>query len=281
MVNAVTFDGGKAVYGWKVKGHEKCAEVGWLRTLQPAKLVRAEMNNDTQPAVDSLSPKKELGRTKKIRAVAFDMDGLILNTEDLYDQVGTILMERRGRVYREEVRQQMIGLQAKLAFEILIREERLVETWQDLQKETDSIFEEILPHQLRAMPGLEEFLQEVDRFKLPKCVATSSTHAFARKALGQLNLLAAFDFVITAEDVEHGKPKPDIYLKAAARMNIAVEDMLVLEDSPKGTAAGVSAGAYVVSVPNEHTKKGKFHGCQWIADTLRDHRLFELLQEAK
>ena len=262
-------------------GHQKCAKVGRLRTSQPAKLVKQEMNNDTPPPVNSLSPKKERRRTTKIRAVAFDMDGLILNTEDLYDQVGTILMERRGRMYREEVRQQMIGLQAKHAFEILIREERLVETWQELQEETDSIFEEILPSQLRAMPGLEEFVQEVDRLKLPKCVATSSTHAFARKALGQLNLLSAFDFVITAEDVEHGKPKPDIYLKAASRMNIAVEEMLVLEDSPKGTAAGVSAGAYVVSVPNEHTKKGTFHGCKWIADTLRDNRLYELLQEAK
>jgi HAD superfamily hydrolase (TIGR01509 family) len=280
MNQAPTY-GGKTVHGRKIKGHPKCAIVGSLRTLQRAALVEPAMNNDTQPKANSLSPKWERSRTTKIRAVAFDMDGLILNTEDLYDQVGTILMERRGRVYREEVRQQMIGLQAKQAFEILIRQERLVETWQDLQKETDSIFEEILPSQLRAMPGLEEFVQEVDRLKLPKCVATSSTHAFARKALGQLNLLSAFDFVITAEDVEQGKPNPDIYLKAASRMSTAVEEMLVLEDSPKGTAAGVSAGAYVVSVPNEHTKKGSFHGCQWIADTLRDSRLYELLREAE
>jgi len=237
------------------------------------------MNNETQQTVDSLSPRTEPLRTKIIKAIAFDMDGLILNTEDLYDQVGTILMERRGREYREEVRQQMIGLQAEHAFGILIKEEVLSETWQELQAETTKIFEEILPNQLRAMPGLEEFLEEVARLKIPNCVATSSTRAFAKKALGQLHLLERFDFVITAEDVEQGKPKPDIYLAAAARMNTAVENMLVLEDSPKGTEAGVSAGAYVVSVPNEHTKKGNFYGCQWIADTLRDRRLYELLQE--
>lgn len=237
------------------------------------------MNNETQQTVNSLSPITEPARKKKIRAIAFDMDGLILNTEDLYDQVGTILMERRGREYREEVRQQMIGLQAEHAFGILIKEEVLSDTWQELQMETTSIFEEILPKQLQAMPGLEEFLKEVARLKIPNCVATSSTRAFAKKALGQLDLLERFDFVITAEDVEHGKPKPDIYLAAAARMNTAVENMLVLEDSPKGTEAGVSAGAYVVSVPNEHTKNGAFHGCQWIADTLRDRRLYELLQE--
>lgn len=216
---------------------------------------------------------------RQIQAVAFDMDGLILNTEDLYDQVGTILMERRGRSYREEVRQQMIGLQARQAFGILIQEEGLTETWQELQAEADSIFHEILPNQLRAMPGLEAFLKEVIGRGLPRCVATSSTHGFAGKALKQLDLYEKFDFVITAEDVEHGKPKPDIYLAAAARMKITVEHMLVLEDSPKGTEAGVSAGAYVVSVPNEHTRKGNFQGCQWIAETLADPRLFELLRD--
>ena len=53
--------------------------------------------------------------------------------------------------------------------------------------------------------------------------------------------------------------------------------MLVLEDSATGTQAGVPAGVYVVSVPNEHTKQGSFQGCQWIANTLMDVRIYELL----
>jgi len=60
-------------------------------------------------------------------------------------------------------------------------------------------------------------------------------------------------------------------------MAVAVERMLVLEDSPTGTKAGVSAGAYVVSVPNEHTKHGSFEGCRWIANTLHDKRIYEEL----
>lgn len=234
------------------------------------------MNQGKQKTLDKLSTKKELG---KIQAIAFDMDGLMLNTEDLYEQVGHILMQRRGKRYREEVRSQMIGLPAPQAFGVLIREESMPESWQELQKETDGIFEELLPSKLAAMPGLHELMDHLEEIGLPRCVATSSTQSFARKALAIVGMLDRVDFVITAQDVPRGKPHPDIYLAAAERMTVPVERMLVLEDSPTGTKAGVSAGAYVVSVPNAHTKHGPFDGCQWIADSLRDQRIYETLRQ--
>ena len=216
-------------------------------------------------------------RSRTIGAVAFDMDGLMLNTEDLYEQVGHILMQRRGKTYRDDVRKKMIGLPARHAFGVLIEEEGMSESWQELQQETDKIFESILPTQLAAMHGLKELLDYLDELGLSRCVATSSTQSFARKALTLVGMLDRVDFIITAEDVSQGKPHPEIYLAAAKKMSVPVEDMLVLEDSATGTQAGVSAGAYVVSVPNEHTKRGCFEGCQWIANTLSDRRIYELL----
>ena len=232
------------------------------------------MNPTKQKTLDKLSTTVE---HRKIEAVAFDMDGLMLNTEDLYEQVGHILMQRRGKLYREVVRSQMIGLPAPQAFGVLIREENMAESWQELQKETDGIFEDMLPTQLAAMQGLSELMDYLDEIQLPRCVATSSTQSFAKKALTIVGMLDRVDFVITAQDVPQGKPHPDIYLAAARRMAVEVERMLVLEDSPTGTKAGVSAGAYVVSVPNEHTKNGRFEGCRWIADTLHDKRIYEAL----
>ncbi|MEQ1829793.1 MAG: HAD-IA family hydrolase [Pirellula sp.] len=214
---------------------------------------------------------------KAIQGVALDMDGLLLNTEDLYGEVGNILMGRRGKIYRDDVRQQMIGLPAEQAYGVLIREEQLKESWQALQRETDEIFEDLLPNQLAMMHGVEELLDHLDNLRLPRCVATSSTKDFATRALSLVGVLKRVDFVITAEEVERGKPFPDIYLESAQRMGIPIHHTLVLEDSPTGTKAGVSAGAYVVSVPNEHTRQGRFDGCQWIADTLRDKRIYDLL----
>lgn len=207
------------------------------------------------------------------------MDGLMLNTEDLYEQVGQILMQRRGKTYREEVRNKMIGHPAAQALGVLIEEEGMSESWQELQRETDEIFETILPTQLATMHGLIDLLDYLDELGMRRCVATSSTQSFARKALNLVGMLDRVDFVITAEDVSHGKPNPEIYLAAAQKMSVDVENMLVLEDSATGTLAGVSAGAYVVSVPNQHTKQGCFEGCQWIANTLMDVRIYELLGE--
>ena len=206
------------------------------------------------------------------------MDGLMLNTEDLYQQVSRILMERRGKPCRESVRKQMIGLPAEQAFGVLIREEGLNETWQELQRETDEIFEGILEEQLATMPGLVELLDYLDVHGIRRCVATSSTQAFATKALSMVGLIERVDFVMTAKEVARGKPYPDIYLASAARLSVPVANMLVLEDSPTGTRAGVAAGAYVVPVPNDHTRDGHFEGHRWIADTLRDTRIYEVLE---
>jgi HAD superfamily hydrolase (TIGR01509 family) len=240
-------------------------------------LVGKDMNNDIGVEADKLSTESE-GSRRILGAVAFDMDGLMLNTEDLYQIVSQTLMQRRGKVYREEVRSQMIGLPAPEAFGVLIREESMTETWQELQRETDEIFDDLLETHLQAMPGLHELLDHLDQKKIRRCVATSSTPTFAHKALGLVGALERVDFVMTAQDVPRGKPHPDIYLASAKRLEVPIERLLVLEDSPTGTKAGVSAGAYVVSVPNEHTKHGSFDGCRWIANTLCDPRIYDVLQ---
>lgn len=214
--------------------------------------------------------------TEDIRAVAFDMDGLLINTEDLYEDVGKILLSRRGKVYREDVRQKMIGLPAPEAFGVVIEAENLKDTWQDLQRETDEIFEGILEERLRLMVGVESLLDTIEAKGLKKCVATSSTKSFAQKALKQVGLIDRFEFVLTAAEVGKGKPHPDIYQEAARKLEVNVGNMLVLEDSENGTKAGVAATAYVVSVPNRHTKQGNFKGSKFVAESLLDERLLRL-----
>ena len=219
-------------------------------------------------------------KEKKVKGVALDMDGLLLNTEDLYEEVGKELLRRRGKEYRDEVRSRMIGLPAPKAFGVLIEHEGLHETWHELQRETDEIFESILEERLATMSGVEKLLETIENQGLPKGVATSSTRKFATRALGLAKIMKRMDFLVTAEDVKHGKPHPDIYHAAASLMKIAPEEMLVLEDSENGTKAGVAANAIVISVPNVHTQHGRFEGAHMIADTLHDTRIYELLTEA-
>jgi HAD superfamily hydrolase (TIGR01509 family) len=215
-----------------------------------------------------------------IQAVALDMDGLTLNTEDLYEEVGLELMARRGKSYRDEVRQQMMGLPAPQAYAVLIQAEGLTESWQELQKESNAIFETILSERVQPMPGLLELLDELDRLALPRCIATSSTASFAKQALGFAGVLPRIDFILTPDDVSHGKPAPDIYCLAAKRMNTQPERMLVLEDSSIGTMAGVRSGAHVISVPSRHTHRGSFQGAKHIVPSLSHASIFDALRSA-
>jgi HAD superfamily hydrolase (TIGR01509 family) len=216
-----------------------------------------------------------------IQAVAFDMDGLSLNTEDIYGESGSILMSRRGKIFREDVRSRMTGLPAPKAYEVLIQAESLTETWEELHEESKAILGELLPSRVRPMPGLISILDELDRLKIPRCIATSSGHTFARRALELADIHHRMDFVVTAEDVARGKPYPDIYELAASRMGCEPEQMLVLEDSPIGVQAGVSAGCFVVAVPSSHVRDGNFEGSKHIVDRLDADEVFAVLRESK
>src|SRR4029078_8489381 len=113
-----------------------------------------------------------------------------------------------------------------------------------LAAETADIFAELLPTRLQPMPGLLPLLDALERAGIPKGVATSSGRDFVTRVLDQARLRPRFNFVLASEDIEHGKPAPDVYLLPAQRHGVAPAEMLVLEDSHIGCQAAVAADAY-------------------------------------
>lgn len=213
-----------------------------------------------------------------IRAVAFDMDGLLVNTEELYTQVGSTLLERRGRSFSQELKDAMTGLPGPQAFTVMIEREGLSsDTIETLELESRELFAEILPKHLALLDGVEWLLEHLDRLTLPKCVATSSSREFAQSVLSQAGIFDRFDFVLTAEEVGRGKPHPDIYIAAADRMSVVPEQMMVLEDSHHGCRAGVTSGACTIAVPGPHSIGHDFTGAIWRATSLRDPAITDLL----
>ncbi len=185
----------------------------------------------------------------KIAAVAFDMDGLLINTEEIYFEVFEELMQRRGKHYTHDIRRSMMGLPSPRCFEVLIEKAGLKESAKDLEDECDEVFSGILPDRLAAMPGVVGLLELIERAGLPHCVATSARRSFADESLEAVGVLDRFDFIVTAAEVSRGKPFSDIYLEAAKRMGVQASSMLVLEDSQNGARAGVAAGACTIAVP--------------------------------
>lgn len=215
----------------------------------------------------------------EIRAVVFDLDGLMLNTEDIFELAGVELLRRRGLQMTDEIRRGMMGRRAHEAFEVLKQKTGIHDDLMTLMLETKEIFGQLSENRLAMMPGLATLLELIERRQLPKAVATSSPRPYMEYHLEKFNLLPRFQVTLTAEDVIHGKPHPEIYLTAASRLNVLPEQMLVLEDSETGSLAAASAGAFVVSVPSRHTDYGDFSRSNLVIPSLEDCRLLELLEQ--
>ncbi len=214
-----------------------------------------------------------------VRAVVFDMDGLMLNTEDVFDLAGRELLARRGLEMTDVIRHSMLGRRPVDAFNALILHTGMTDRIEDLMHETRELFEEIAENSLATMPGLHDVLELVELRNLPLAVATSSPRAYMTPLLERFDLLHRFSFTLTAEDVTHGKPHPEIYQLAACKLQVPPGRMLVLEDSETGTRAAHAAGACIVSVPNRHTAIGDFSMSRLRIDSLLDQRLHDLLRQ--
>ena len=212
-----------------------------------------------------------------IAAVAFDLDGLLVNTEELYSEVGHELLSRRGRRFTSALKDAMTGLPGARAFALMIQHEQLSDTVEQLALESSEIFAAILPTRVKTLTGVEELLDFLDSKRMPRCVATSSSPKFANEVLELVGIAHRLDFVITADDVAQGKPAPDIYLSAATRLRVAPVNMLVLEDSHHGSRAGVAAGACTVAVPGPHSIEHDFSGVHYRAHSLADPQILRLL----
>jgi HAD superfamily hydrolase (TIGR01509 family) len=232
---------------------------------------------DELPHASRLSARSNCPRGP-VRAVCFDLDGLIFNTEELYPRVMRELLQRRKKEFTWELIDQMMGRPGRVALQIMIDHQRLDDIVDALYAESDEIFYEIWNRELALMPGLSELLETLEMHGIPKAIGTSSRPHIVEKMLARFELGPRFEFVLTSADVVQGKPHPEIYLKAAERFGVSPGEMMVLEDSENGSMAAAAAGTIAVAVPGSHNRnRQKFDHCELVANTLADPRIYALL----
>ena len=211
------------------------------------------------------------------RGVTFDLDGLLVNTEELYQDVGTELLRRRGKTFEPDLLDRMMGRPQQVSLGIMIDWHGLSDSVERLAEETREIFVSLLDTRLAPMPGAVSLIDGLTAAGVPFGVATSSGPDFAHDVLGRVGLLERMGFVLTCDDVREGKPAPEIYLAAAGRLGVAPDRMLVLEDSQAGCRAAVAAGAVAVAVPGGHSLRHDFSGAAFVAESLADERIYAAL----
>lgn len=213
----------------------------------------------------------------KVRAVVFDLDGLMFDTEALFARVAGELLAARGKAFTPEIMRAMIGRRAAEAYPALRAMAGLEESADDLLAETRARFAALMDTAVHPTPGLFALLAHLAERSLPMAVATSSRREYAEKLLRSHGVFDRLAFLLASEDVTRGKPDPEVYRKAATRLGLPPSSVLVLEDSPPGLAAAVAAGAFAVGVPHEQSPAEGLGAAHLIVPRLDDPALLALL----
>ncbi|HSM38040.1 MAG TPA: HAD family phosphatase [Candidatus Limnocylindrales bacterium] len=185
----------------------------------------------------------------RFRAVVFDMDGLLLDTELLWHQAETELFGRRGVEFTWDDKMRVIG--TSFAFTADYFADRLGvprEQGPGLVQEMVELMHGHLREQVDGRPGAVELVERL-RGHTRLGLASNSPRALVDTALATAGIADAFDAIVTSDDVMQPKPAPDLYLLACERLGVAPEDALALEDSPSGITAAKAAGLTCIAVP--------------------------------
>jgi HAD superfamily hydrolase (TIGR01509 family) len=205
----------------------------------------------------------------RLRALIFDMDGLMIDSERLYVAAEREMARAFGREVRDETLGRMMGRKPIESLEIFVREAGLPITAAEAFETRNGIMRRKLRHDLRTMPGLERILARF-RGRLKLAVATGAQGEFLRIVIEVLGLEAVFDVLQDSDDIATGKPDPAIFLSACRRLGLPPASCAVLEDSGNGVLAGRRGGCYVIAVPNEHTRSHDFSPADFVAASLDD-----------
>ncbi len=213
-----------------------------------------------------------------VQSVVFDLDGLMIDTEPIFEETARRLLARRGQTPAPLVLQAMMGTPARQALALFREHHQLTETIDELAAESSQLFFEVLgQNPVPLLPGVLELLNRLEDRGFPKAIATSSRARYVERVLQPHRLLHRFQFVLTCDDVSQGKPCPEVYTKAAARFGHAASEMVVLEDSPNGLRAAKAAGARCVIVPHALVPLDELAGADAIVPSLTAPLLLELL----
>jgi HAD superfamily hydrolase (TIGR01509 family) len=188
----------------------------------------------------------------RIEAVLFDMDGVLVDTEHLWDEVREELTEQWGGRYTPEAQQAMMGMSSHEWSRYLHDVVGLREPPEIINAEVVRRMLSRYETDLPVVPGAVDAVHRLASAGYRLALASSSNRELIDAVLRQLELTEFFEVTVSSEEVARGKPAPDVYLETARRLGVEPRCCAAIEDSASGIRAAHAAGMSVIAYPNRH-----------------------------
>ncbi|MFC4098200.1 HAD family hydrolase [Paenibacillus xanthanilyticus] len=210
----------------------------------------------------------EIGPTSAIRAVIFDMDGVLVDSEPIYFEIEQASFRHYGIHMAEEEQHQFVGITPEEMWRRVKSRYGLAPSVAELTAfHQTNVLKAIERHrELAPMPQAAAFLHRLKKRGIPVAVASSSPMALIERMLTRIGLIEKFDAIASGEEVRQGKPAPDIFLLAADRLGVEANACLVVEDSSNGVKAAKAAGMACAGFRNPHSGNQDLSLADWIVE---------------
>jgi HAD superfamily hydrolase (TIGR01509 family) len=191
-----------------------------------------------------------------IEAVVFDLDGVLLDSEQVWDEVREQLVKERGGRWHDRAQTEMMGMSSGEWSRHMHDELGVPEPPEEISAEVVRRLEEVYRKRLPLIDGAQEAVERLAA-RWPLGLASSSNRELIDLVLDLTGLGRFFRVTVSSEEVPRGKPAPDVYLEAARRLGLPPEHCAAVEDSRNGIRAAKAAGMRVIAIPNEHYPPGE------------------------
>ncbi len=190
----------------------------------------------------------------KPKAFLFDMNGTMIDDMEFHADVWFDILNNdlKANLTREETKNHMYGKNEELLERVFEKGKFTEQQIAQISNEKERRYQETyIPH-LKLINGLDVFLAKANEYKIPMAIGTAAIPFNVDFVLDNTQIKKYFSTVVTADDVATSKPHPEVFIKCADALNIAYEDCIVFEDSPKGVEAALNAGMKAVAILSYH-----------------------------
>ncbi|MCH8814934.1 MAG: HAD family phosphatase [Chloroflexi bacterium] len=182
------------------------------------------------------------------RAVVFDLDGVLWDGEPVYYAAFNTVLEPLGHHLPESEYDEIMGLSVEAAWEWVLNRFDISESAEPFYRAYDKAVLEVLKEPIEPLPGVRELVAKLRDRGIRIAVASASLRQWVDATLDGIGLRTEFETTVSASEVEHAKPAPDLYAKAAERLGIPPDECLAVEDTTAGIASAKAAGLFAIQL---------------------------------